>query len=168
MMSTVGGGEEYLYYGFRALRGLNFWLCRAPRGASDSFFNHSLPCLPRCTADCSHSLWRHILLPRHTAHSSETIQLWKSSISSNASTSMPNLAEQKRVQTKILLIVACVIGTVVLYLGIHSVILFALGQKPPALLPTSSPCPILDSSMLPSQYRFLYPKPPINHAANST
>ena len=47
--------------------------------------------------------------------------------------------------------------SIVMYLGIHSVILFAIGMKDPSLLPMSTPCPLLDSSMMPSLYRFLHP-----------
>jgi hypothetical protein len=45
-------------------------------------------------------------------------------------------------------------GSIFLYLGLHSVILFAIGMNNPSLLPSSTPCPLLHSSMMPSLYRF--------------
>ena len=67
--------------------------------------------------------------------------------------------EMERCRTNSALFCCSVIGTIVLYLGLHTVILFALGMKDPSLLPMSTPCPHLDSSMMPSLYRFLHPQP---------
>jgi hypothetical protein len=84
---------------------------------------------------------------------------WSDADIAQAKPPMTTREEMERCKTQSAIFCCSVIGTIVLYLGLHSVILFALGMKDPSLLPMSTPCPHLDSSMMPILYRFLHPQP---------
>jgi hypothetical protein len=115
------------------------------------------PCCPSPTSSCDAFVGKKI---------KKRFNLLKTWLSAKASTRMKFLGFRLESldlrnpcdQFLILLITLLfVLVSGVMYLGIHSVILFAIGMKDPSLLPLSTPCPLLHSSMMPSLYRFLHP-----------